>query len=204
MKRPGVRSRQGHQAPAARYQTRLRHALPYNYALADSYQKGASQSNAIISRIDIGALRFNPNLEFGFQKRTPLEPDLIQALDKIKNADHIVWFYPMWWYGSPAIMKGFIDRVFLPNIAFKYTGKPFPEKLLKGKTARIVVTADTPRWYDRWIMKRPSINQLKKGTLEFCGIKPVKISYIAPIKNSTDTRRQKWLRRVFELGIKMK
>ena len=161
----------------------------FNYALADSYKRGALQSNAKISKIEIGKLSFNPNLEFGYQKRTPLEPDLLKALEKIKSAEHIVGFFPMWWYGYPAIMKGFIDRVFLPNIAFRYTDKPFPEKLFKGKTGRIVVTADTPKWYNKWIMKNPAINQLKKGTLEFCGIKPVKVSYIGPIKDSTDKFR---------------
>lgn len=176
----------------------------FNYALADSYERGALQSNAKISKIEIGKLSFNPNLEFGYQKRIPLEPDLLKALEKIKSAEHIVWFFPMWWYGYPAIMKGFIDRVFLPNIAFRYTEKPFPEKLFKGKTGRIIVTADTPKWYNKWVMKNPSINQLKKGTLEFCGIKPVKVSYIGPIKDSTDKFKQKWMTKINDLGKKMK
>lgn len=176
----------------------------FNYALAASYEKGALQSKAKISRIDIAQLNFNPNLEFGYQKRTPLEPDLLVAIDKIKQADHIVWFFPMWWYSFPAIMKGFIDRVFLPNITFRYSNNPFPEKLLKGKTGRIVVTADTPWWYNKWIMKNPAINQLKKGTLEFCGVKPVKVTYIATVKDSTVQFRQKWINKIYELGRKMK
>jgi NAD(P)H dehydrogenase (quinone) len=85
----------------------------------------------------------------------------------------------MWWYGYPALMKGFIDRTFLPGITFQPTqGKALPKKLLKGKTARIIITADTPKWYNFLIMKSPAINQFKKGTLEFCGISPVKATYI--------------------------
>jgi putative NADPH-quinone reductase len=176
----------------------------YNYALADSYESGALASNASVSKINIGQLQFNPNLELGYEKRMPLENDLQEALEKIKAAQHLVWVFPMWWYGYPAIMKGFIDRIFLPNIAFKYTDKPFPERLFKGKTARIILTADSPQWYNKWIIGNPTINQLKRGTLEFCGIKPVKVTYIAPIKDSTDIFRQKWLQKVKQLGIQLK
>ena len=175
----------------------------FNYALADSYEQGALQSNAQVSKIDIGKLSFDPNLAHGYQKRISLEPDLTEALEKIKRAEHLAWFFPMWWYGCPAIMKGFIDRVFLPNIAFKFTGKTFPEKLFKGKTARIIVTSDTPKWYNQWVMKNPAINQLKKGTLEFCGISPVKVSYISPIKSSTKKFRQDWLNKINGLGVQM-
>jgi putative NADPH-quinone reductase len=65
-----------------------------------------------LTQINIADLDFNPNLEFGYRKRTELEPDLLEAIEKIKKADHIVWVFPMWWYGYPALMKGFIDRAF--------------------------------------------------------------------------------------------
>lgn len=102
-------------------------------------------------------------------------------------------------------MKGFVDRTFLPGITYQpIEGKPFPQKLLKGKTARIVVTSDTPRWYDFLFMKSPVINQFKKGTLNFCGISPVKITYIAPIKGSKETFRKDWLEKLKRLGEQQK
>jgi len=67
----------------------------------------------------INELDFNPNLQFGYRKRTELEPDLLKAQELIKWADHLVWIYPVWWGSIPAIMKGFIDRVFLPGFAFQ-------------------------------------------------------------------------------------
>ncbi len=67
----------------------------------------------------------------------------------------------------------------------------------------MIVTADTPKWYDVLIMKRPAINQFKKGTLEFCGISPVKVTYITPIKDSSKAFREKWLENIHELGKKM-
>ncbi len=177
----------------------------FNYALSEAYIKGVIKNEAIISKINIADLNFNPSLEFGYRKRTELEPDLIQAIEKIKKADHIVWVFPIWWYSSPAIMKGFIDRTFLPGITYEFTeGKSMPKKLLKGKSARIIVTADTPKWYDYLFMKSPVINQFKKGTLEFCGFSPVDVTYIAPIRNSTPEFKNKWLKKVEVLGQLLK
>jgi putative NADPH-quinone reductase len=177
----------------------------YNYALSEAYKNGANKTNAIIDTINISDLDFNPNLRFGYRQRTELEPDLKDAIDKIKKANHIVWVFPMWWYGYPALMKGFIDRTFLPGITYEFVeGKATPNGLLKGKTARVIITADTPKWYDYLIMKSPAIKQFKKGTLEYCGISPVKVSYISPIISSSLVVREKWLKKVTMLGEKLK
>lgn len=173
----------------------------FNYALADAYLQGIDQSTTKLDVIKLADLTFNPNLAYGYRKVSKLEPDLLEAIEKIKAADHLVWFFPMWWYGLPALMKGFIDRIFLPGVFFKYQkGKLFPRRLLTGKTARLVITADTVRWYDYLFMRSPLINQFKKGTLEFCGVKPVKVTYIAPIKESSLSFRKSWLKKVRKLG----
>lgn len=179
--------------------------LSFNHALANAYKEGAAETNAIISTIDIAALDFNPNLRYGYRQRTELEPDLLTAIDKIKAADHLVWVFPMWWYGVPAIMKGFIDRTFLPGITYQpVDGKAFPEKLLKGKTGHIIITADTPRWYDRLFMGSPALNQFRKGTLQFCGVNPVKVTYIAPVKDRDSAFYERQLAKVRELGKRLK
>jgi NAD(P)H dehydrogenase (quinone) len=175
----------------------------FNFGIAESYKKGAETSGAIIESITITSLNFNPNLKFGYQKRTELEPDLLESWEKIKRADHLVWIHPVWWGGLPAITKGFIDRLFLPGMAFQYReNSVWWDKLLKGKTAHIITTLDQPSWYYRFVYGRPSVNQLKKSTLEFCGIKPVKVSYIGVIKGSEEKQRKKWLDKVYNFGIR--
>ncbi|MEL6696841.1 MAG: NAD(P)H-dependent oxidoreductase [Bacteroidota bacterium] len=177
----------------------------FNFSLASAYETGARRSDAEVDIIHLKDLTFNPNLQFGYRKRTEWEPDLLDSIEKIKEADHITWVFPMWWYGYPAVMKGFIDRTFLPGITFAYEeGKALPKPLLKGKTGHIIVTADTPRWYDRLIMGSPAIKQFKKGTLEFCGIKPVKVTYISTIKGSTDAFRTQWIEKAHRMGEKGK
>lgn len=176
----------------------------YNAALTAFYIKGLQSTGADYELINLYDLDFDPNLKYGYRLISELEPDLLKAIEQIKAADHIVWFFPMWWYGYPALMKGFVDRIFLPGKFFKYKkGKAFPERLLKGKTGHIVITADTVRWYDRWFMKSPAIQQFKKGTLQFVGINPVKVTYIATIKDSTPAFRDKWLQKMTELGHRL-
>ena len=176
-----------------------------NFALAEAYYNGAKNGGADANIIHIADLEFNPNLQFGYQQRIELEPDLIMALEKIKAADHLVWVHPVWWGGMPALMKGFIDRLFLPGITFQYRADSvWWDKLLKGKTARIITTMDQPGWYYRLIFGRPSINQLKKSVLEFCVVKPVKVSHVGIVKNSSTETRAKWLVMATRMGNNFK
>ncbi|PKB18916.1 NAD(P)H-dependent oxidoreductase [Flavobacterium sp. 5] len=177
----------------------------FNFALAEFYKKGALEAKANVETITIANLKFNPNLIYGYQKRIDLEPDLVEAWEKIKKADHLVWIHPVWWGGLPAITKGFIDRLFLPGMAFQYReNSVWWDKLLKGKTAHIITTLDQPSWYYKLFFSRPSINQLKKSTLEFCGVKPVRVTYVGIIKTSDEKQRKKWLDKVFQLGTLLK
>jgi len=177
----------------------------FNFGIANAYREGARGSGAELQEIIIADLQFNPNLQFGYEKRTELEPDLLDAWEKIKWADHLVWVHPVWWGGLPAITKGFIDRLFLPGFAFKYReNSVWWDKLLKGKTAHIITTLDQHSWYYRFAYGRPSVNQLKKATLEFCGIKPVKVTYIGVIKTADQKLRDKWLESVRKLGERLR
>ncbi|TGN21929.1 NAD(P)H-dependent oxidoreductase [Empedobacter tilapiae] len=177
----------------------------FNNGIALAYKKGAENTGAEVKEIVIADLQFNPNLQFGYQKRTELEPDLVEAWEKIKWAEHLVWLHPVWWGGLPAITKGFIDRLFLPGFAFQYReNSVWWDKLLKGKTAHIITTLDQPSWYYWLVYGRPSVNQLKKSTLEFCGIKPVRVTYIGVVKTATPEVRNKWIEKVVVLGRKQK
>lgn len=177
----------------------------FNYALSDAYINGAKKSNTEIKEIRIGELSFNPNLEFGYRSRTELEPDLLKAQEKLKWADHIVWIYPVWWGGVPAIMKGFLDRVLLPGFAFKKRdGSIWWDKYFTEKTSRLICTMDQPPWYYKLINKSPSHSAMKKLTLNFIGVKSVKITSIGPLRLSKDKFREKWLEKIEKLGERNK
>jgi putative NADPH-quinone reductase len=170
-------------------------------ALMQAYIDGASKTGVEIRALKLGELSFDPVLWHGYQKIQALEPDLVKARELIECADHLVFVYPNWWGSMPALMKGFFDRVFLPGFAFTYDdGVALPRKLLKGRTAHLMVAMDTPGWYYRWVFRKPGHTQMKRTILEFCGIKVAKITEFAPIKESSQKKRAKWLALAVKLG----
>ncbi|MDP1509396.1 NAD(P)H-dependent oxidoreductase [Paenibacillus sp. CMAA1739] len=176
----------------------------YGEALAQSYVKGAEDAGAEVRLLQLSALEFNPNLSGGYQNKLALEPDLIQAQEWIKWAEHLVFVFPIWWGSLPALMKGFIDRTFMPGFAFKYQkGKPLPDKLLKGRTARLISTMDGPHWYYRLVQGQPGHRMMKDSTLHLCGVKPVRATTIDLMNKRTDQQRNEWLSKIEQLGRSM-
>jgi len=178
----------------------------FNFALYDAYKKGAiTNENVKIEEIIVRDLDFNPNLQFGYRKRTELEPDLLESIEKIKRADHIVLFFPVWWGSMPALLKGFFDRTFLPTIAFKKReGSVWWDKYFTGKSVRVVTTMDQPTWFYRWINGRPTYHAVKKLTFQFVGIQKVRMTTIGPLRLSKPEWRAKQLLKMEKLGMKEK
>ena len=163
-------------------------------ALSRAYVSGARAAGQDVQVLELGKLDFDPVLHEGYQKIQPLEPDLLHAQALIQWAEHLVFVFPIWWGGIPALMKGFLDRTLLPGFAFRYRNdSPFPEQLLKGRSADLLVCMDTPPWYYRWIYRMPGLEQMRRTTLGFCGIRPQKTLTFGPIIRSSTARRDAWL-----------
>jgi NAD(P)H dehydrogenase (quinone) len=171
------------------------------FALAESYHNGACKAGINVKLVHLIDLKFNPILTYGYRKISELEPDLIKIQQDILWANHLVFVYPNWWATFPALLKGFIDRVLVPGFAFKYhKNDQFWDKLLIGKTARLIVTMDTPKWYYWLINRNAGHNAMKIGVLEFCGIKPVKITVLTAVKSSNSEKRMQWINKVEKMG----
>lgn len=173
------------------------------FALHQSYKKGATEAGNEVKEIILTEMEFNPILQYGYRKRTELEPDLLDAWNKLQWADHIVWIYPTWWAAPPALLKGFIERVFLPGFTFEYQeSSPFPKKLMKGKTSEIISTMDSPVWYYKWVLKDVGGKIIRKNIGAFCGIKNRRTTYLAVVKQSTPEKRKQWLEKVEAIAKK--
>jgi putative NADPH-quinone reductase len=163
-------------------------------ALAERYAQSALRAGHEVRQLFLGTMDFDPVLRDGYQQVQPLEADLRQAQADILWAQHLTLVYPIWWGGIPALLKGFFDRVFLPGFAFKYReGKAFPDKLLRGRSAHLLVTMDTPPWYYRWVYRMPGLHQVRKTTLAFCGIEPRRTLTFGPILGASAVQREAWL-----------
>lgn len=165
--------------------------------LLDAYQQALPDSVAT-DRITLRDLRFDPILHRGYAEEQALEPDLQRATQALLDADHIVIAHPMWWGAEPALLKGFYDRVLLPGTTFRYHQRgPFWDGLLRGRSADVLVTLDTPEFWLRLRFGNPLGNRLKHQVLGFCGVKPVRMAYLGPVRRGgVDKNLGKWRARV--------
>ncbi len=171
-------------------------------SIADAFVEGAVESGQHVETLRLGDLVFDINYPTG-REDAPEEPDLERARAMVRRADHLVFVFPNWWGTMPALMKGFIDRIFKPGFAFLMHEDGNWDKLLTGKSAQLITTMDTPYWVYRWIYGRPGVNALKKATLQFCGISPVRTVSFGTVFNSTPAQRERWLTRARALGLEL-
>lgn len=170
-------------------------------ALAHEYATAASAAGHTVELVQLSALCFSVDLPDGHGQEPALEADLQALQQQLRRAEHLVWVYPVWWGSVPARLKGLLDRLLQPGFAFRYSkGQTLPERLLKGRSARLLVSMDTPGWYFRWWQGAPAHRMMKLAVLEFCGIAPVRISEFAPLIKSSLAQRQRWLTQAADLG----
>ncbi len=172
-----------------------------SHGMADAYTRGAESQGAEIRRMNLHDMQFDPDLTYGYQKRKDLEACLEEWRENILWCNHTCWAYPQWWGGMPAKMKGVLDRAFLPGFAMNYhTDDPWWDKLLKGRSGDILMTADGPAWFDQIKYDRPAAKQAKRLVMEFSGIKPVRILQVGTVKTAKDAKIQAWLRKAYNRG----
>jgi len=173
-------------------------------ALMDRYLTAAVDAGAEITKFNLRDMEFDPILYEGYKKRQDWEPDLAKSAQSIQDSDHLLLGFPLWWGAQPALLKGFFDRVFLPGYAFKYhKNDPMWDKLLKGRSADVFITADTPEFFLRLSYGAPIFRQMKGQILGFSGFKPVKQYYFAPIRKKQPEDFEKWLKKAEVLGRKV-
>jgi putative NADPH-quinone reductase len=94
--------------------------------------------------------------------------DRIAALQR---AEILVVVFPTWWFGLPALLKGWFDRVWAPGIAFEHPTEPggrITPKLVGLRHCLVVTTLGSPWWFDRLIVRRPLRRILKKALIGTC------------------------------------
>ena len=176
----------------------------YCAALAQAYAEGARTAGAEVRQINLAELQFNPVGTGSYEKPAELEADLRQAQEAIQWAEHLVFIYPILWGTLPALLKGFIERAFTPGFAVNFrSDSVLWDKLLKGRSARLIVTLNTPPLLYRLLFRRAGHITMKRSILEFCGIAPVRITDIGPMKNASAGRREKWIRQAHALGLRL-
>ncbi len=175
-------------------------------ALATAYAEAAKAKGHEVRIAQLSDLAFDMDYEnAGYVNTKPLEPALEQVMANIEWCEHLVMVAPLWWGGLPAKLKGMFDRAFLPGRAFdtrnlSKIGMPAP--MLGGRTARVIMTSDTPGWFLWLRYGNAVIRQVRGQILGFVGIKPAKVSHFTGASHPKPGQVQRWLDRVAGLGAR--
>ncbi len=146
----------------------------FTHRIAESFKTGAISKGHEVELLDL----YKTDLQISFLKFENKEDlrnlnDNVKALqEKIKNSTDLVFVHPLWWMGTPAIMKNFFDNVFTSHFAFQYIdGKPVG--LLKDKNAHVFFTCDGNMWWFKIgiFLLKPIKLFWSLGLLHFCGIR---------------------------------
>lgn len=125
-----------------------------------------------VDRLDLYAEGFEPLLSAeerrGHRGGVYLPaPDIAALQARLAAADHLVLVFPTWWFGLPASLKGWFDRVWAPGFAY-VPGTPIRPLLNRLKSCLVVTTLGSPWWVDRLIMRRPLRRILKTALIGAC------------------------------------
>ncbi|MGJ0509485.1 MAG: NAD(P)H-dependent oxidoreductase [Methylocystis sp.] len=169
-------------------------------ALAEAYAAGAAKAGHEARRIDVAALEF-PLIrnQAQFERGAP-PPAIADAQETLRWADHWVIIYPLWLGDAPALFKAFIEQTFRPGFALRYRDGRLPEGLLKGKSARVIVTMGMPAPVYRFFFFAHGLRNLKRNVLNYAGVRPVRATLIGSVKGMGRETAEKWLETVGTLG----
>jgi NAD(P)H dehydrogenase (quinone) len=174
-----------------------------------------NEKNETYEVLDLYAMKFNPVLSYeelyqsekyhpekhGHEHTVQHESDahkhhsdkildeVKRLQEKISHSNELIFIYPIWWNGMPAILKGFIDRVFNSGFAYKYVNG-MPAGLLKGKIAKVFVSSGAKKWMTMMFLGNRFKKNAETDILGFCGIK-TKVYHVDGAYTLNDKQREK-------------
>ena len=111
--------------------------------------------------------------------------------------------FPLWLGTMPSLLKAFLEQTMRPGIAFAYPqgkGGGFATTLLKGRSARLVVTMGMPAFFYRFWYLGHGVSGMRRNILNFVGIKPVRETLFGAVEAANPARRKRWIERMRRLG----
>jgi NAD(P)H dehydrogenase (quinone) len=171
----------------------------FNHAIAETAEAALKAAGHEVRVRDLYSIGFNPVLaesDLANVKSKSPAADVKAEQDHLMWADHLVFTYPIWWYGRPAILQGYIDRVFTYGFAYAGGGKG----LLPHKSAVVFQTTGHPEaTYEAHGFDAAVHVPMIEGTLQYCGIKDARIKTFYAVAKEDDAARIQMLNEVKEL-----
>ena len=174
----------------------------FNHAILEAVEKALKAAGKEYEVRDLNALKFDPVLDRGdleLESHGKAAKEVEREQRRIREADVLVFIYPVWWFGMPAILKGYIDRVFSQGFAFAVEGQRLTG-LLTGKKVFIINTTGSPR---EILAKTGYEDAMRKttvaGIFEFCGMEVVAHRYFYAVPYLDDAARRAMLEEVTKI-----
>lgn len=176
----------------------------FNHAIAEAAIAELRVQGHQVTLHDLHAEGFDPVLPFTeCPMKAEVPPAVAAHCREIAEADGIVVVHPNWWSQTPAILKGWLDRVLRPGVAYKFGTGPDGEGiiigLLKAKAALVFVTSNTPPAKEVALYGDPTDDWWKRCVWGFCGVKSAHRELFSPVIVSTPEQRLDWLKQTREL-----
>lgn len=166
-------------------------------ALAGRYAEVMAAWGVEVRRLDLAGLAVPPTLSTRLPGPADRVGDIARVWDDMVWADHLALVYPLWWGGMPAKLKALVDIVLQAGAAYDYEGSnPLPRGLLAPRSARVVVTSDTPGWFMALAYGNAPFRTVRQQILGFVGFRPVALTHLSVMRHNTPAQRERMLERV--------
>lgn len=171
----------------------------YCNAILNAVTKGLQKSRREVDLMHLDKDGFNPRMTSvdleAFVAHQPVDPQVIDYNKRLKNADHLIFIFPIWWDIMPAATKGFIDRVLFPGVAYDHHPRGFGLiPLLKDlKRITIITTMNKPRIMYSLLIGNLIRKVMIKSVFKTMGYKNVDWINFTSVKRVSQDKRVKWL-----------
>lgn len=173
----------------------------FNHAIAQTAVDQLTRNGHDVVFHDLYAEKFDPIL---LADEISEEANLSQAIKlhckEISQAQGIIIIHPNWWGQPPAILKGWVDRVLRPGVAYRFAeddqGEGVPVGLLRANTAIVLNTSNTQSERELQVFGDPLENLWKNCIFDLCGVKTLYRETFSVVITSTLEQRQEWLQKV--------
>jgi putative NADPH-quinone reductase len=174
------------------------HSSSFNHAIAAAACDALREAGHQVNFHDLYAEGFDPLLPAGEIASSASVGGLVGwHCSEIAQADGIVIVHPNWWGMPPAVLKGWIDRVLRPGVAYRFdegdSGEGVPVGLLRAKTAVVLNTSNTLPERERQVFGDPLDTIWRNCIFGLCGVKDVRRKVFGAIVTSTPEQRGLWL-----------
>jgi putative NADPH-quinone reductase len=174
----------------------------YGHALARAYTEAAKQAGHTVQVLEVAQLEF-PWLHTEEDFNSGGVPPVIRnAQEVLREADHLLIIFPLWHGTMPAVLKAFFEQTFRPDFALENRPGKLPRRLLKGKSARIVVTMGMPALLYRWLFREHGVKSLDRSILWWSGISPIRTCFIGNVAERKKGCHQRWLEQLRHWGAR--